>query len=321
MPTPTPTQPPLKELILKELHAHNRGVDRAEIELIAVHHGYEPHLLTKELQRLVACGAVRPPNCISGGSGSRPTYVYSACSLREDQLAWWQDRIAQREALLPAHEQGLLLEHFARALIGRGRRKGADWFRVLPHKRRLGNFAIAANRKADLIVSYELPGAHFSKIILEAKNRREHIDVSSDVLPTLMESAREARALPVLCAAHVTPRALALCDNVGIAVLHLGRRLASTSKRARVRKLWPMASREFHFVNEGRPLRAVDGDLPGRLIEKVKNPRWLLDADRCWNANEYFLTWAISELRNGHWNDVARCFSNAAVRSTALRAA
>jgi hypothetical protein len=307
-----PRNTALGNIIRETLREEKAGVDRAHLELVAAHHGFEPHIFTKELKRLVEIGGVRPPYEIGGRSERRPTHIYSALPLNDGDLRRWHDVIVQREDLLPPQEQRSLLEWYARALFVRARSEGATWLKTIPQKRRLGNFAIAGDKKGDLVVAYELPGAHYNKIMLEAKNLRERIDISHDVFPKLIESALDAAALPVLCAAHVAPRAQMFCHNIGIALLHLGRRLASTTKRVEVRRLWPMARHEFHFVSDLRPLRDTDHPLTRRLIDTVKRRDWLLDADERWNANRDMMRWVISELQNKRWDSVARRMSQPA---------
>lgn len=301
-----PRNTSLGNVIRETLREEKAGVDRAHLELVAARHGFEPHIFTKELKRLVEVGGVRPPYEIGGRSERRPTHIYSALPLNDNDLAHWHDVIVQREDLLPPQEQRSLLEWYARALFVRARSEGATWLKTIPQKRRLGNFALAGDKRGDLVVTFELPGAHYNKVMLEAKNLRERIDISHDAFPKLMESSLDVDALPVLCAAHVAPRAQAFCRDVGIALLHLGRRLASTSKRVEVRRLWPMARQEFHFVNDDRPLRDTEHPLTRNLIDMAKRRDWLLDADERWHANQDILRWVISELRNRRWDTVAR---------------
>lgn len=314
-------RPAFAEIVHAVLNRHPHGIDRGSLELVAAQHGFEPHEFTKHIRSLVHARVLQPPYEVAGTLEGRRSHIYSTHPLGVDDLQRWHQRIVDRELLLPAHEQRNAGEQYARALIGRAKREDATWFGRIPQKWKLGNFGASRNRTADLVVDYDLAGAHFSSMFVESKNLRERIDISSSIIPKLMESALAANMLPVLFAAHMSPRAETFCHDVGIAVLHLGRRIVSKSKRKRVRELWADANDEFHFVRLNRIHTEPIDALTRRHIDTLRCADWVSEADARWHANRSLVPWAIDHLYKGKWQSVAARFTRTSSSRTELQAA
>lgn len=299
--------PDLLAIIEDELQQRG-SASRAHLEVAALKRGIAPHEFTAELQRLRDENRLPQPfEIVSSVYSGRPTHVYAPNALDTDALERWRKQVNDEHAFLDTREQQKAGEQYARAVLRRARSDGAQWFGRITQRHRLGNIWIAEDSKADLLVEYSFPDAHFGELLVEVKNARERFDISSVIFPKLMQSALDTGRLPALILAHVSPRAAAFCEDAGIALLHLGRRIVDKKKRSRARTIFgARANEEFQFVRLNRVFTEPIADDIRSHVNLISQRDWVAYPDLRWHENRHRLQRTIDLLDSGEWQRAAR---------------
>lgn len=299
--------PSLFDLVRDEFDRKG-SASRETLETIARRNGIPPHKFTSELRRLRKHQHLSAPYEIESTIyRGRPTHVYAPGTLEGDTLEQWRIEVEHRHRFLSTKELKKAGEQYARGVFRRARDEGASWVRRVPQSARLGKIPLPNGLKADLIVGYGFAGAHFDELLVEVKNAREHFDISSPIFPKLLQSALDTDRVPALVVAHISPRAATFCEDAGIALLHLGRRIIDRKKRREARDIFGnYADEEFQFVRLQRIFaEPISTDI--RLhIQHVRQVDWLATADQRWYENRQKSQRVVDPLSDDQWQAAAR---------------
>lgn len=293
-------------LILDAL-SESRYLTRSFLEEMAEEEGHQPSSFTRELRELrnnkdVYCCQIKSP--VNGST----TDVYSLRILTATDVIDCQRRIKARHLFLNAQAMRANGERYARSLLRRARDDGNQVLLHVPNRRRLGNFRLGDDYRADLIVDICL-GSTKSRAIVECKNARERFDLNSELFSKLLCAAVEYEAIPVLVTAHISERAESFCESIGIALLHLEKQVIPSKRRFKARRLWTKrrAERIFHAVRLDRPFAYPIDETTARHLKIVSDPQWLLNAAITWNTKRTTIPSVVRLLKECRYNQALQC--------------
>lgn len=168
-------------------------------------------------------------------------------------------------------------EQYARSVLLR-----STLYKTVTQRRNLGFAEACNNRRVDIRATALL--ATPSRIIVEVKNTREVFYPQKHAFSKHIALAIEDGSLPMMVISHISREALELCEDVGIAVLPLGRQIVPTALLQDERMILSQAfgPEGYEYVELGRPFHHGISAKARRDIERASDSAWLAKCQLSW---------------------------------------